>query len=136
VIEASEILGLDIGVKHTGIARASSIARLAQPLQTVSTDDTINTIQAFLGEHKLEAIVVGLPRNLKGQDTEQTAWIRGWVDDAKAKISTTFYWQDEALTSKQAELINKKHSIYDDHAISAAIILQNFLDSETDRTLA
>ena len=40
-MQASEIIGLDIGQKRTGIARASSIARLAEPLMTIETEHLI-----------------------------------------------------------------------------------------------
>ncbi len=137
-MEAKEILALDVGGKQTGIARASNVARLAEPLMSVPTQKAVATLKKYLTEHETEAIVVGLPRNLSGDDTEQTKWVRTWVDKAKPKISVPFYWQDEALTSLKARIKNYElGSKADEHALAAAVILQDFLDSaETDRIAA
>ena len=137
-MEAKEILALDVGGKRTGIARASNVARLAEPLMSVSTEQAVSTLKKYLSEHEVEAMVVGLPRNLSGEDTEQTGWIREWVDEAKPKISLPVYWQDEALTSRKAKSYElRAKSSFDEHALAAAIILQDFLDSaEADRIAA
>lgn len=144
-MEAKEILGLDVGSKRTGMARASNVARLAEPLTSIPTKDAISSLQKYLAEHRVEAIAVGLPRNLAGEDTDQTRWVRSWIDKAKPKIAAPIYWQDEALTSKKAESLKLKAksnqliaiSSPDEHALAAAIILQDFLDSaETNRMIA
>lgn len=129
---------MDVGAKRTGVARASSVARIAEPLKSVLTEDAVNTLQKYAREHKVEAIAIGLPRNLSGEDSRQTAWVREWVDKAKKQIEMALYWQDEALTSREAakhQTSNIKHQNTDEHALAAAIILQDFLDAaEADRT--
>lgn len=139
-MEAKEILGLDVGSKRTGIARASNVARLAAPLISVPTKDTVGILRKYITEHQVEAIAVGLPRNLAGEDTDQTRWVREWIDKAKRKIAVPLYWQDEALTSREAAKVQSskfKAQKADEHALAAAIILQDFLDSaEADRMIA
>ena len=137
-MEAKEILGLDIGAKNTGVARASNVARLAEPLMSISAKKTMITLKKYIAEHKVEAIVIGLPRSLNGEDTEQTKWVRDWVDKAKQKINAPLYYQDEALTTEKAKGYQlKANSSFDEHALAAAIILQDFLDSaEANRTTA
>lgn len=136
-MEAQEILALDIGIKRTGIARASNIARIAEPLSSVPTHDSIDSINEYISKHRTEAVVVGLPRSLAGKDTDQTQWVRRWVDSAKTKINVPLYWQDEALTTKSAQSVGfKSKQPADEDAVAAAIILQDFLDSpETDRVM-
>ena len=136
-MEAKEILALDVGGKRTGIARASNVARLAEPLMSMPTKQAVPTLKKYLSEHEVEAMVVGLPRNLSGEDTEQTGWIRDWVDKAKPKISVPMFWQDEALTSVNARIKNHELRIKaDEHALAAAIILQDFLDSAEADSIA
>jgi putative Holliday junction resolvase len=137
-VETKEVLGLDVGGKQTGIARASNVARLAEPLRTVPTKDAIDILKKYIGEYQVEAIAVGLPRNLKGEDTKQTLWVREWADKAKQDLGAPLYLQDEALTSIQARLKGSElNNKADEHSLSAAIILQDFLDSaETDRMVA
>lgn len=127
-MEAKEILALDVGLKRTGIARASNVARLAEPLMSVSTKDAVATLRKYFSRHKVEAVAVGLPRNLSGEDTEQTRWVRDWVEKAKQQLNIPLYWQDEALTSIKANEVSPRHQSADTDSISAAIILQDFLD--------
>ncbi len=135
-MEAKEVLGLDVGLKRTGIARASNVARISEPLMSVKTDDLISELEKYSNKHKVEAIAVGLPRNLKGDDTQQTKWVRGWVDKIKSGLKAPLYWQDEALTSIKADELIKIHQKADRDSISAAIILQDFLEMpETERKM-
>ena len=122
-----QILGLDVGQKRTGIARGSSAARLAEPLMTVDTKDVFETLKKLIVELDVKTIVIGLPRNLNGQDTPQTEWIRHWTENAKTILGGTFYWQDEALTTETAK--SGKPSSKGVDADAAAIILQDFLNS-------
>lgn len=137
-MEIKELIGLDVGIKRTGLARASSAARLAEPLKVVETTDLIDELKAIIKKGPMEAIVVGLPRSLQGKETDQTVWVRGWVQKAKAELEEVpFYWQDEALTSKLAlarRLSGKKPQELD--ALAAQIILQDFLDTpEAERVV-
>ena len=136
-MEDKQLLGLDVGLKRTGIARASQIARLAEPLMTINTNDALKTLKELINEYNVGSIVVGLPRSLNGNDTTQTSWVRDWVKSMKGKLDLTFYWQDEALTTKIAEA--KKWSYKKTHEVdtlAAAIILQDFLDTpEAERVV-
>jgi putative Holliday junction resolvase len=130
-----EFLGVDVGSARVGIARGSSAARIAQPIETVSADEATSRLKLLAAENQTTAIVVGLPRSLMGDDTAQTEYIRKWVSRAKTEISLPFYWQDEALTTRQAEELGVKNHTVD--ARAAAIILQDFLDTpEEDRVRA
>lgn len=127
--EAKEIIGLDLGLKRTGIARASTSARLPEPIATVPTEKTLDTLRQLTAGKDVEAIVVGLPRSLSGNDTDQTEWVRKWVKSAKNDLETAFFWQDEALTSHIAQ--ERKSNDID--AEAAAIILQDFLDTPAEQ---
>lgn len=140
---AGQIIGLDLGMSKTGVARASSLARLAEPLQTVATSDLLAYFASLAKNQPIEAVVVGLPRNLNGDETGQTVWVRQWVATAKTEVKLPFYWQDEALTSELAarkiqtlptgrQAPKFKHQTTDEDAVAAAIILQDFLDSDPE----
>lgn len=127
--ETKEIIGLDLGVKRTGIARASTSARLPEPVATVPTEKTLDTLRDLTAGKKVEAIVVGLPRSMSGNDTEQTKWVRKWVKIAKDDLPTAFFWQDEALTTHIAQ----ERKTNDIDAEAATIILQDFLDTPAEQ---
>jgi len=121
-----EVIGVDVGEARVGLARGSTIARIAEPLKTVGANEAITAIAEF----DCDIVVVGLPRNLDGKDTQQTTAVRDWVKQASQKIDKPFYWQDEALTSKAAEAANHRTG---SDAVAASIILQDFLDTPPDR---
>lgn len=118
-----EFIGVDYGSARVGLARGSSAARLAEPLKTVPADQALAVIGRLASDNNVAGIVVGLPRNLAGDETGQTKTVRQWIDTAKKQIKLSFYWQDEALTSAAA----KNSSDID--ADAAAAILQDFLDT-------
>ena len=127
-----EFLGVDVGSARVGIARGSSLARLAEPLKTIDAKTALPELKVLAVKRQASGIVVGLPRNLEGQDTAQTQLVRSWVNEAKGQIPLPFFWQDEALTTVTAENSGVKNSSVD--AQAAAIILQDFLDRpEADR---
>ena len=126
----NQYLGLDLGLKRTGIARASEMARIAEPLITVPTPDVAKKLKELIEEYNVGAIVVGLPRNLHGNSTQQTNWVRDWVDHIKKKFDTTFYWQDEVLSTHIAEARKLSYKkVHDIDSLAAAVILQDFLDT-------
>lgn len=132
--QPEEFLAIDVGAARVGIARGSSAARLAQPLKTVEAKIAIAELKNLVVENNPAAIVVGLPRGLDGQETQQTQYVRDWLSLAKDRIKLPFYWQDEALTTQLAasQPTSQPHD-----AVAAAIILQDFLDSvEDDRVVA
>lgn len=124
---AEEIIALDIGSVRTGIARASAVAKLAEPLKTVATEDLAEEIRRLAADKKLSEVIVGLPRNLNGDDTAQTEWVRHFVEDLRTELpGIDFLWQDEALTTvKAASRTDKKTT--DTDAEAACIILQDYL---------
>lgn len=138
-MQSKQLIGLDIGRRRTGIARASDTARLAQPLMTVSTEDLIAKLTELINEYSVDKIVVGLPRSIEGNDTDQTRMVRRWAARAKLRINKPFFWQDEALTSKTAESKARPGKSSQNEsldALAAAYILQDFLDTpETERVV-
>jgi putative Holliday junction resolvase len=125
-----QYISLDVGLKRTGIARGSEVARLAEPLRTVATTDIIKILKELIEEYNISALVVGLPRNLQGNNTQQTNWVRDWVNHAKSKLDLPFYWQDEVLSSKIAEAKKKSYKRpHDVDSLAAAVILQDFLET-------
>jgi putative Holliday junction resolvase len=123
-----EFLGVDVGATRVGIARGSSLAKIAEPLKTIAAAQAIYELLTDVSQNSAVGIVVGLQRSLDGNETEQTKIARSWVENAKKQIDLPFYWQDEALTSQTAET-HKSASPHGNDAEAAAIILQDFLNT-------
>lgn len=129
-----KVLGLDVGTKRIGVAKADSDIRIAIPHTTINVDGTeFDQITRIAEVYNANHIVVGLPRNSKGEETAQSTYAREFAIRLqgflpKAKI----YFQDESLTSVEAEKrLNARHQKYqkgDIDAEAATIILQDFLE--------
>jgi putative Holliday junction resolvase len=76
----NNVLGLDIGEKRVGVARMSAVARLPEPLGTYSADNFGNELPKLLSEHNIDYIIVGLPRNMSGDETAQSKAVRDYVE--------------------------------------------------------
>lgn len=130
--QSSSILALDVGHKRIGVAIADAIARLPRPLMTIDVDDNVlKKIADLAAEHNANELVVGLPRGLNGQSTEQTKYSEDFVRRLKLKTGLLVHMQDEAVTSAQAEEeLRQRGKPYvkgDIDALAATYILEDFL---------
>ncbi|HET9174145.1 MAG TPA: Holliday junction resolvase RuvX [Candidatus Saccharimonadales bacterium] len=128
----NSVLALDVGEKRIGVALASREARIASPLTTLPNDDVfVSTLERLLHELNVDTIVVGLPRNLAGDDTPQTSYVRSFVEQLQSAMTISCVWQDEAATSVKAEeelrARRKGYTREDIDALSAAYILEDYL---------
>lgn len=126
------VLALDVGERRIGVAVASTVARLARPLTTLQhTVDIWEQVQKLVKTEHARAICVGLPRNLNGQHTPQTALAEAFARELKTKLHIPVYLQDEAVTSRQAEAElrarGKPYAKGDIDALAATYILEDFL---------
>lgn len=133
---ASNVLALDIGEKRIGVAVANMTARLPRPLTTLPNDNAlVAALKTCMKDEAAEVIVVGLPRNLDGNDTAQTAYVRAFVDRLEKELDGTIYLQDEALTSQKAETeLRARGQAYekcDIDALAATYILEDFLREQS-----
>jgi putative holliday junction resolvase len=132
---AKSFIALDVGDKRVGVARANDLARLASPLTTLERGDAFwLALEKLLASESPAVILVGLPRNLSGDDTAQTAAIRQFVVDLKQHTDTPIITQDEALTSRHAEAElrarGKPFAKGDVDALAATYILEDYLRSQ------
>jgi putative Holliday junction resolvase len=128
------ILALDVGEKRIGVARARSDVRLASPLLTLPNDENIwQNLTDLLQEQAAVTLVVGLPRGLEGQSTAQTRSVEAFVQELRQHVSAEIRFQDEAVTSAQAEAeLNARGKPYakgDVDALAATYILEDYLNS-------
>lgn len=127
-------LSLDVGEKRIGLALGDAEMRMAWPQGALDVDGTEpKKLANFIKEHDVTDIVVGRPRNQKGESTPQTALVEKFTHDTLQPLGLPLHWQDESVTSVIAEQRLKAHSkTYtkaDIDAEAAAIILQDFLET-------
>lgn len=135
----SQIIAIDYGKARCGIAVTDDLQLIASALTTVETKNLISFLQKYFTENRVEAMVVGLPTDLKGNVSEVETDILKFIEQAKALFSEVeIHRFDERFTSKMASYFisqsgkNKKQrqekALID--KISATIILQNFLEQK------
>jgi putative Holliday junction resolvase len=129
----SSVLALDVGSKRIGVAATSLIARLPHPLVTLDNDDKFfDALRRLIAEESAGVLVVGLPRGLQGQETDQTRVI----SELKQQVDLPVYMQDEAVTSEKAETElkqrGKPYSKGDIDALAATYILDDWLATQPE----
>ncbi len=132
----SSILALDVGETRIGIALANTVARLASPLVTLTNNDSVfDQIHDIIKKESVELVVVGLPRNLSGEDTDQTRYCRSFAEHLSEFSRVAL--QDEALTSKKAESeLNARGKAYekgDVDSLAATYILEDYLNDKRNK---
>lgn len=129
----SNVLGVDWGEARTGLALTSTEARLPVRLKTVTAKEFLAELPKLIKSHQIETIVLGLPRGLEGQETEQSGLVRQTADEIRQTVpDITLILQDEAGTSIEAEERLRNQGAYEQEHIdqeAAVIILEDYLSS-------
>lgn len=130
-----QLLGIDYGKSKVGLALGDDITKMAFGFKTIKNqglEKLIKEIKKIIEEEDIDLVVVGKPLNMQGKE-EIPKDLREFFNELKALNSVV--WQDERLTTKQAEAMAKtipgkpiKLKELDDK-LAAMVILQSYLDS-------
>lgn len=133
-----KIAALDFGLKRTGIALTDDLQIIASPLTTVDSAQLIPFLKTLVVEEKVELIVLGEPKRMDSSDTHISENVRMLKTVLEKEFPMVpIIMVDERFTSKMAARsmvdmgIKKKKREEKGNVdmISAAIILQSYLDS-------
>lgn len=133
------VLSIDYGKRRTGIAVTDPMQIIANGLETVETKDLEVFLKEYMENEEVETIVVGYPRQMDGEDSENMKRITPFVNRLrKLYPEKKIEMYDERFTSVLAHKtmlasgIGKKarqdKGLVD--KISATIILQEYLESK------
>ncbi|MBF6597319.1 MAG: Holliday junction resolvase RuvX [Fermentimonas sp.] len=138
----SRLLSIDYGKKRTGIAVSDPLQIIANGLTTVETSKLFEFLEDYLKKEEVESIIVGLPKQMNGQPSENMKRIEPFVNRLKKlypKINIQYF--DERFTSKLAHQAmidgglkkqdRRNKELVDE--ISATIILQGYMESRRIR---
>lgn len=126
-----KILALDLGDVWTGTALTDPLKIIARPHQTVKTTELLVYLQELMNKEKIDTIVIGYPRTMRGTESQQTKKVVAQKEEIAALFPDhkIVLW-DERLSSKGARTIQGKKTKNNDqqeHSIAAALILQTYL---------
>lgn len=129
-------LAFDYGTQRIGVAFGQSISGTARAVTVLKAKDGIpdwDQIERLIEEWNPDILVVGLPYNLDGSDSELLARAVKFANRLNGRFSKPCYGMDERLSSKAAieQIVEdgaslKKRAAIDD--IAAQIILENWFN--------
>lgn len=134
--EAGRIVALDLGTKRVGVAVCDELRITVRPVKTInrtSWKKLLVQIKEILAEYDAAALVLGLPYNFDGTESEMSAEARRLARNFSLSLDTPIFLQDERATSYAARgelwkrgLSGKEMSEKVDSE-AAAFILSDFL---------
>lgn len=128
----TNILGIDYGVKRIGVAVSDMGWMIATPLKIISSFDELDKI---MKERTVSGFVVGLPRQMNGQEGTQAELTRKWALKLEKRYGLPILFWDERWSSSAVSRVfveqmdlsrNRQKALMDKTA--AAYILQGALD--------
>ena len=135
----SRILAIDYGKKRSGVAVTDPLQLIAGGLTTVSTTELLAFIKQYVVKEPVERILVGLPKQMNDDASENMKRIEPFVNTLRKQLPTIpVTYVDERFTSvlahramldaglKKKDRQNK--ALVDE--ISATIILQSYLETQ------
>lgn len=130
------VVGIDFGLKRTGLAVTDPARIIASALDTVESPKLMDVLRAYVQREPVDGFVVGLPSNLDGTPTDITPNVHLFVQALQQTFPQLWVETlDERFTSTMAQRallesgVNKKarrdKGTLD--RISATILLQDWL---------
>ena len=71
-----EIIGIDFGLKRTGLAISDSLRIIATPYKTLDSKDLMDEISFLFKSKNIREIVLGFPTRMDGSDSDITQNVR------------------------------------------------------------
>ena len=135
----AQIMAVDYGKKRCGVAATDDMQIIASAVDTIETLKILDFFKNYFQLNKVEALVVGLPVDLRGNMNEIETEISIFVKNFQAEYPEIEVFRlDERFTSKMASYFisqsgkskkkREEKGLID--RISATIILQNFLEQK------
>ncbi len=131
-------LGLDLGSRTLGVAVSDSSGIIASNYQVIrhqeDYDDLVYKVKELVDELKIEAIVLGFPKNMNNTIGPKGELSLSFQKKLEEIIKIPVFLQDERLTTKSATDVliqgnvsrkNRKKVV---DSMAAQIILQSYLD--------
>lgn len=130
-------MGIDFGTVRIGIAMSDPMQIISSPFETYHRKNECADVEYLLKlikDYDVKTVVFGLPLNMDGTESETATKARNFAGLLSSKCNCEIVFQDERLTSLEAEeiLINsnvrreKRKELID--KLAAQIILQTYIE--------
>ena len=132
------IMGLDVGSKTVGVAISDPLGFTAQGVEIIKIDEEagefgFERLGELVKQYKVDKFVVGLPKNMNNTEGPRVEASKAYGDQIKELFNIPVDYQDERLTTVQAERMlveqadvsrGKRKKVID--KLAAQLILQNY----------
>lgn len=128
--DPANYLAVDVGEKRIGLAVANAIAKLPRPLAILPNQENIyKKINEIVKNENIQKIIVGLPRNMSGEETAQSEFSRNFASQLAKESELEIVFADESLSTERVKdsAYKKDPSGYLD-SIAACFILEEYLE--------
>ena len=134
----SRLLAIDFGRQRCGIAVTDPLCIVANALETVATSALLDYVTNYISQNEVKAVIVGMPKTVKGEDSESVRYLTPVVNRLRKLIAPTpVVMFDERFTSVLAhkamldgglgKMARRDKATVD--RVSASIILNDYLNS-------
>ena len=135
------ILGLDVGSRTVGVAVSDPMGWTAQGVEIIRINEDesefgLERLGEIIQAKQVKGVVLGLPKNMNNSEGPRAEAARRYAKMVTEKFGLPTDFQDERLTTVQAERMlieeadvsrKKRKQVID--KIAAEFILQNYLDA-------
>jgi len=130
-MESKKYMGVDYGEKRVGIALSDASGAMAFPKEVLSNDKNLfDRIAGIIKTEEVSEIVIGESRDYKGEPNPIMSSTLLFKERLEKELGLTVHMELEYMTTMQAKHLQGKNEKTD--ASAAAIILQSFLDKNSD----
>lgn len=119
----TRVLAIDPGTRHYGFAVGNSLTESASSLESITSPrhPPWDYIVELAREWEVDRVLVGLPLNMDGSESDMSTRARGIAQALASKLSVPVELVDERLSSREAG------SGEDNHGEAAVVIAQTWL---------
>ncbi|GEL13338.1 Holliday junction resolvase-like protein [Lapidilactobacillus concavus DSM 17758] len=135
-------MGLDVGSKTVGVAISDELGWTAQGIEIIPIDESqenlgLKRVKQLVEDYQVTGFVLGLPKNMNNTLGPRAARSQYYGKRLKHKFGLPVDFQDERLTTVQAERMlieeanisrEKRKQVID--KLASVVILQNYLDAK------
>lgn len=134
----TRILAIDVGSVRVGLAISDELRLTAQPLTVLPRQPhtkLFQRLQEIIVQNNIGEIVVGMPLNLSGGETQATIETKRFVEQLKKRFRNLKItcWDERFTTTASENLLieagvrrHKRRTMID--KIAAALILKSYLE--------
>lgn len=123
------VIAFDFGLRHIGVAVGQTITETASPISTIGAQDGKpgwGAIDELIGAWSPGLLLVGLPLNMDGTESDMSAQARRFVRRLEARFRLPVMLVDERLTSYEAAQTIAPEDLRS-HALAAVLIAESWL---------